>query len=147
MWPSFWKKSRHRNAFRITVPPRGELTGHRWIPFTKGLWVFSRPFDQPNARLSAWVSRAWESSNAAFDVLFEQVTENKTKQNKTPHCRWLETPWSSRDVTNISNPTAVFKTQSKKLSVLLPWISNHKHKIEENLLKSFWSSSKVVCFG
>ena len=26
---------------------------------------------------------------------------------------------------------SVFKTQSKKLSVLLPWISNHKHKIEE----------------
>ena len=30
---------------------------------------------------------------------------------------------------------SVFKTQSKKLSVLLPWISNHKHKIEENLEK------------
>ena len=30
---------------------------------------------------------------------------------------------------------AVFKTQPKKLSVLLPWISNHKHKIEESLKK------------
>ena len=28
-------------------------------------------------------------------------------------------------------PFSVFKTQPKKLPVLLPWILNHKHKIEE----------------
>ena len=42
---------------------------------------------------------------------------------------------------------SVFKTQSKKLSVLLPWISNHKHKTEGKFKKSSQSSSKVVCFG
>ena len=31
---------------------------------------------------------------------------------------------------------AVFKTQSKKLSVLLPWISNNKHKTKEKFKKS-----------
>ena len=41
----------------------------------------------------------------------------------------------------------MFKTQSKKLSVLLHWISNPKYKIEEKISKSYWSSSKVVCFG
>ena len=49
---------------------------------------------------------------------------------------------------NINNSLfTVFKTQSKKLSVLLPWISNHKHEIEEKFKKSSQSSSKVVCFG
>ena len=41
----------------------------------------------------------------------------------------------------------LFKTQSKKLSVLLLRISNHKHKIEENFERSSWSSSKIVCFS
>ena len=42
---------------------------------------------------------------------------------------------------------AVFKTQLKKLSVLLPWISNHKHKIKVKFEKSSQSSSKIVCLG
>ena len=32
----------------------------------------------------------------------------------------------------------------KKLQVFMPWIWNHKHKIEEKSTKSSWASSKVV---
>ena len=59
--------------------------------------------------------------------------------------RHVVTPVESQILTD--GRTAVFKTQSKKLSVLLPWISNHKHKIEANFKKSSRSPSKVVCFG
>ena len=38
-----------------------------------------------------------------------------------------QTHWQKWSV----KPASVFKTQPKKLSVLLPWISDHKHKIEE----------------
>ena len=48
------------------------------------------------------------------------------------------------------NPTIMhhYSVQNsvKKLSVLLLWISNHQHKIEENFLKSYRSSSEVVSF-
>ena len=42
---------------------------------------------------------------------------------------------------------AVFKTQSKKLSVLMPWIWNHKHRLKKNKNKSSQSFFKVVSFG
>ena len=57
------------------------------------------------------------------------------------------TQFQNRSLKTWSTVLAVFKTQSKKMSVLLPWISNHKHKIEEKFKKSSQSSSKVVCFG
>ena len=41
----------------------------------------------------------------------------------------------------------MFETLSKKLYVLRPWISNHKHKIEDKSTNSSRSSSKVVGLG
>ena len=41
----------------------------------------------------------------------------------------------------------LFETQSKKLQVLMPWILNYKHKIEEKSTKSSRSSSKFVGLG
>ena len=41
----------------------------------------------------------------------------------------------------------VFETQSNRLQVLMPWIPNHKHKIEEKSTKNSQSSSKVVGLG
>ena len=42
---------------------------------------------------------------------------------------------------------AVFETQSKKLWVLMPWISNHKNEIDEKSSKSSRPASKVVGLG
>ena len=55
--------------------------------------------------------------------------------------------WQEEWILLLSIVTISVWNSVKKLSVPMPWISNHKHQIEEKSTKSSWSSSKVVSLG
>ena len=50
----------HGNVFHITGLLRGESTGHRWIPLTKGQWYGALWFPSLMASTSRWMWSCWK---------------------------------------------------------------------------------------